>query len=151
MIRVPPPVQQGKVASAAWLNQLRDAVAAVANLTTGPGINLTKGPMGLLLALASSADDFRPAVIKAAPPGPDQTAESIRYDIRLVGSDAVETGLEARLGRMVSGRARLVPALVGDPCRVLSVPNGDGTFTTFLWAMTETLATATCDDPGPQP
>ena len=151
MIRVPPRVQQGKVASAAWLNQLRDAVEAVANINAGPGLFLTKGPTGMLLALASIGNDFKPAVIVAAPPGPDQPASSIRYDVRVVGSDRVETGLEARIFRMVSGQARLIPARVGDPCRVLSVANGDGTFTTYLCAMTEMLATATCDGDGPIP
>lgn len=146
MIQLPSPVIEGRPVSAQWLNSLLAAVRSLATISAGPGLNLTHGPTGLLLALAIASDDSKPGVIVAAPPGPHQPAESIRYDVRVVGYDRIETGLEARIGRIVSGQARIVPALVGDPCRIYTVANGDGTFTAFLWAMTETLATTTCTD-----
>lgn len=143
-----PTFQAGRPVSAAALNALRAAALSGANISAGPGISITQTPMGIVIAALSSFEEFKRGVIVAAPAGADEIASAIRYDVKVVGIDAVETGLEARIGRPAGGNVRLIPARVGDPCYVLRVPDGDGGFQSFLWAMTETLSPGFCDDVG---
>lgn len=135
---------RGVYLSAGWLNQLRDFVASLANIGVGDGLSIVNSSTGILISSTASAGEWRRGVIKAAPAGADAVASTIRYDVKVVGIDAIATSLEARISRPAQGSARLVPARVGDPCFVLLVPDGDGTFTAWLWAMTETLAFAPC-------
>lgn len=135
--------------SASALNALRAAAMAGANITAGPGISIVQTPMGVVISALSSFDEFRRGVIVAGPAGADEVASAIRYDVKVVGIDEVATGLEARIGRPAGGSARLIPARVGDPCYVLRVPDGDGGFQSFLWAMTETLSPGLCEPDQP--
>lgn len=153
MATIPPKLvsgPRGVQLSAEWLNQLRDAVAALGNFNVGKGLSITQSESGVLISSATGAPEWKRGVIAAAPTVADELASAIRYDVKVVGIDQVATNLEARIARPAQGAVRLVPAHVGDPCFVLLVPAGDGTFVAWLWAMTETLAFAACST-GPLP
>jgi hypothetical protein len=140
---------RGVYLSAGWLNQLRDFVASLANVGVGDGLSIVNSSTGIMISSTASAAEWRRGVIKAAPIGADALASAIRYDVKVVGIDVLATNLEAKISRPAQGSVRLVPARVGDPCFVLLVPDGDGTFTAWLWAMTETLAFAPCGTGSP--
>lgn len=132
--------------SASHLNLLRAAVLNGRAIVGGPGVSVTETPAGVVISVLSAMDDWKRGVIVNGPTGLDEVASAIRYDVKVVGVDAVETGLEAKIARPAGGFARLIPARAGDPCYVLRVPSGDGTFESFLWAMTETLSPGRCTE-----
>lgn len=132
--------------SAAHLNLVRAAALQGREIVAGPGVAISKTPAGVVISVLSAMEEWKRGVIVSGPAGLDEVASAIRYTVKVVGVDAVETNMEAKIARPAGGFARLIPARAGDPCYVLRVPVGDGTFESYLWAMTETLSPGRCTE-----
>jgi len=142
-----PPFEAGKAVSASALNALRAAVLAGREITAGPGVTITQTPTGAVISVLTGFEDWKRGVIEAASGTTPTRADALTYTVKVVGVDEVVLGMVPTIARVGKGLVKLHPAVIGDPCYVLRVPVGDGTFSSYLWAMTESLAFGTCDGP----
>lgn len=144
MIQLPDRVSEGRPVSARAFNMLRDAVASVSRVSAGPGIQLTAGMEGLVIAAMLSGTHTKMGIITAAPPATPVLPPACRYSFRLEEDPTVEVVNALPAVRFIDDLARIRPARVNDPCLVFRRGDGTGALEWFLWAITERIASATC-------
>lgn len=143
------PVQPGDEIRADDFNELlARSIAAV-----GPGLQLQQTPTGAILSLAFVLAQYGIlARITAAPTQTDPPTlmdSDVVYDAVAVRiASAKVTGKLPKYGRNgIAVGAAVQPAVVGDLCIIVRVPNDDGTFTDDLCIMTERPIGAPCETP----
>ena len=107
------------------------------------------GIESLVVALTAGKGAWDMAIVRVAPSGPTVPAQDCRYSVsRVCNPNEVLDNILPTISRPARGTTRIEPAVVGDPCFVLRVPDGSGTFSWFLWCPTESLAFAACSPDG---
>lgn len=146
MIRtLPKKVRPGQPIRAQDFNLLIDAVAGCL-VKAGTGISALDTPTGVLVSLCAGAVDWVRGRIESTFPPTPAFPQDLQYTVTLCDNpDQVQGPFLPTIARPARGTdAKLRPAAHGDPCYALRVPDGDGTYTVYLWAMTESLAFAPC-------
>lgn len=152
-----PDFLRGQTLAAADLNLL---VQAIRSLQEGP-LSGTPGfgtPRGFVAALSLAFRNvFMPAKITfvhGADPGPPplpQLRSEFSYDAEAVWKSGVTlTGVRPDFGSDVLGDdCKVYPALVGDDCIIVRLPQDSGEPSAKLWVLTEKIYRRVCQSPTP--
>lgn len=138
-----PRVAPGEAITAAWANTLAAAVDAAARASPGAGLHRDAGTILIAgLGRAYSLDALITAVHGPTNPGEPTLPSALTYTAEVLGRGG--TIMEAAVGELIGrphthdrggDRLKLIPARVGDPCRLWRMPDGR----TLLELITEEL------------
>lgn len=143
-----PRVQRGQKIEAETWDRMCAIVETLANVRTGPGLEASFTPQGLLISLMGSLRDrFALCKITAAPPPSVAVMPAdCKYGYQgLEEHGVVGTDVLPIYGRMVENEEIAVyPAKVGHLCAIFRNPQADGTKLAELIVFTESPARGPC-------